>query len=184
MVKETFSCLQKLRKSGQKKRIRGNQNNNWQTQKRKLHSNQYEHSILWTWTRSLRIPLYKAILFAGISLLQNPSIFLLPVDAAAINFLCCSFLYSCPSPLVSLTFSANCTFFFLFLSFFFPSTWPKINKTLIQSIKKHRKKKEKLIPRCTWRQARTKGLFRRRRQGFLPWKSEENNSAGNNHSGS
>ena len=105
-------------------------------------SRQHEHCILCTRTRSLRIPLYKAIRFScisrivGILFLQFPSINLL-------NFIFISpFLYSSPFPLGSFTFSANCTFFFFFLSLFFSPTITTTvrKKNIIVYIKENEKK--------------------------------------------
>lgn len=90
---------------------------------KKFTTHQYEHCILCT--RSLRIPLYKAIRFSGIP--RTPRISFLQPISALLGFVC-SFLYLSPFPLGSFTSSANCTFFF-FLSFFFSSTIMKRKHT-------------------------------------------------------
>jgi len=86
------------------------------------------HSILCT--RSLKIPLYKAILFAGI-----PRVFvvsLLQLLCTLFRFLCFSLFATSLFSLTSFTLSSKLTFFlfffvFIFLSLFFSSEKKKIH---------------------------------------------------------
>lgn len=92
------------------------------------HCPQYEHCIFCT--RSLRIPLYNATRFSGIPLILRSS--LLQPISTSLRFMC-SFLYSSPFPLGSFAFSANCTFFFFFLSLLFSSTVTKRKHSHLQT---------------------------------------------------